>query len=125
MKNIKEKDNGSGVFTEPMQSTPVTTKTRTPTHVPSFSLNVVNIEDDDFNRIVELPSADAIIDVDLMNNEGSWSQNMTMSDEALEPFMPSEWMPKIGSGANCGEVVEIPRSDFRRTLLLILVVTLF
>lgn len=114
VKNIEEKDNGSGVFTEPMQSTPLTNKTRTPTPVPLFAPNVVNIEDDDFNRNVELPSADAVIDVDVMNGEGSWSQNM-MSDEAIEPFMPSEWLPKTGSDANCGEAEEIPRSDFRRT----------
>jgi len=116
VKNIEEKNNGSGVFTEPMQSTPITTKTRTPTHVPLFAPNVVNIEDDNFNRNVELPFANVVINVDVMKGEGSWSQNMMMSYEAIESFMPSEWMPKTGSDANCGEAEEIPRSDIiRRT----------
>jgi hypothetical protein len=119
VKKLEDKEQGVGVSTTPTQSEPRTTKTPKLTPKPLFGTNVTNFDDEVVNRSKELPFVDVVVDVDMLNDDGSWSQTTMMGDEPLTPFLPSVWLPEsVNVGATAGEPTEkltIPRSDFRRT----------
>jgi hypothetical protein len=70
--------------------------------------------DGDFTNLMQsepndVPPVDPVIDVNLVNEQGSWSQSVAAEGDASEPYVPGVWL------GNDDPVTEPNNpSDFRR-----------
>lgn len=114
VKILEDREHESGVSTQPMQSDPNSTEKFRSTPHNLKGKNVVNYEDEVETHTTGLPSVDVVMDVDVSNNEGSWSQTTAIACEAIRPFIPGVWLHEGVSPSVPTEGITIPISDFRR-----------